>query len=209
LRSRSAAAILVAAFVLAATGAVSAHRLNEFLQAARIGVEADRIEIDLALTPGEAVATSIAGEIDRDRDGALSDDEQRAYVSAAARALQLSVDGRNLALTPASWEFPGVAEMQTGTGIILLRLSAPIAQTPGSHHATLINGHHPAGSVYLANALVPQSNRIAVTAQRRDANQQTLTIDYDVRAGPTMQLARWLIALALVTVGLATAASAR
>jgi len=180
------------------------------LQAARIGVEADRIEIDLALTPGEAVATSIVGEIDLDRDGSLSDDEQRAYVSAAASALQLSIDGRDLALTPAWWEFPGVAEMQTGTGIIQLRLSAPITQTPGSHHVTLINRHHPAGSVYLANALVPESDRIAVTAQRRDANQQTLTIDYDVRAGSTRQPAWWLIAfLTLVTVGLAIAASPR
>ena len=176
---------MVAAWLFAAAAAVSAHRLDETLQAARIGVEADHVTIELALTPGVATAESIIGEIDRDGDGSFSAEEQRAYEAAAIRALRIDVDGRALAPAPIASTFPDPAELRTGTGIIQLQTSAAISQTAGAHHVTFTNDHHPAGSVYLANALVPGSDRIAVTAQRRDANQQTLTIDYNVQPGPT------------------------
>jgi len=49
---------------------------------------------------------------------------------------------------------------------------------------TFRNRHHPDRGVYLANALVPQTDRVEVTAQRRDADQRELTIDYVLRAVP-------------------------
>lgn len=190
--------------MLAATGVVSAHRLDENLQAARIGVEADRVEIELALTPGVATADAIIGDIDRDHDGTLSIGEQRAFASTAIGALRLDVDGHGLTLTPIAATFPDVAALRTGSGIIQLKMAAAIAQTAGKHHVTFTNDHHPAGSVYLANALVPESDRIAVTAQRRDANQRTLTIDYTVRpettAAPTWMIASAIGALAAIVV---------
>ena len=50
----------------------------------------------------------------------------------------------------------------------------------------------PPPSVYLANALVPGSEHVAVTAQRRDSDQTELTIDYVVRAAPATTTATWL-----------------
>ena len=44
---------------------VSAHRRDELLQAARIGIAADRIELELSLTPCIAVADDVIGAIDR------------------------------------------------------------------------------------------------------------------------------------------------
>jgi hypothetical protein len=47
--------------------------------------------------------------------------------------------------------------------------------------------------VYLANALVPGSDEVAVTAQRRDGEQTELTVDYLLRAAPATSTAAWLL----------------
>jgi hypothetical protein len=198
LRSSGGALILTATTIVVANGVVSAHRLDECLQAARIAVEADHVAVELALTPGIATADSIIGEIDRDADGLLSAEEQRAYESTTISALRVEVDGRALPLSSTAYIFPDPAELRTGTGIILLRMSALVSQTVGDHHVTFTNEHHPAGSVYLANALVPGSDRIAVTAQRRDANQQTLTIDYNVRRASTPPSVLLMVIIAMI-----------
>jgi hypothetical protein len=64
------------------------------------------------------------------------------------------------------------------------------------------NTHLGAESVYLANALVPDDDRVSVTGQRRDGDQRELTIDYHVRA-PSAEVAPWL--LFSVVAGVATA----
>ena len=38
---------------------LSAHRLDEYLQAARLGIDPDRVELQLDLTPGAAVPARI------------------------------------------------------------------------------------------------------------------------------------------------------
>ena len=48
-------------------------------------------------------------------------------------------------------------------------------------------------SVYLANALVPRSDRVVITAQRRDPAQRDLTIDYVLRPGPDTSALTWLL----------------
>ena len=50
----------------------------------------------------------------------------------------------------------------------------------GPHTVFFRNAHRPEVSVYLANALAPANRRIAITAQRRDADQRELTIAYRV-----------------------------
>ena len=51
----------------------------------------------------------------------------------------------------------------------------------------------PDRSVYLANALVPESDQVAVTAQRRDGDQTELTIDYVLRTASATSTAAWLL----------------
>jgi hypothetical protein len=65
----------------------------------------------------------------------------------------------------------------------------------GRHQLLFRNRHHPDRSVYLANALVPDSDDVAVTAQRRDGDQTELTIEYIVRAAPASASSRtaWLL----------------
>ena len=51
---------------------VSAHRRDEYLQAARLAIDPGRVQLELDLTPGIALADAIIADIDRNRDGSLS-----------------------------------------------------------------------------------------------------------------------------------------
>jgi hypothetical protein len=160
---------------------VSAHRLDEYLQAARIDLQRDGITIDLDLTPGADVAESILATIDGNQDGLISVDEQNAYAADVVRSLQLTVDGAALPLRVTSSVFPAIEMFRRGEGTVRVQLRASHPSlAAGNHQLFFSNGHLARHSVYLVNALMPAHAQIAVAEQRRDVNQRTLTIDYSV-----------------------------
>ena len=63
--------------------------------------------------------------------------------------------------------------------------------------------------MYLANALVPESDQVAVTAQRRDGDQSELTIDYVLRAAPATSTPAWLLGSIGAAMALAIARTVR
>jgi nickel/cobalt transporter (NicO) family protein len=66
-----------------------------------------------------------------------------------------------------------------GEGTIRLRVQATLPRvSAGSHQLRFRNEHLAGHSTYLANALVPESARVTVTAQRRVSDQRELTIEY-------------------------------
>ena len=174
------------AFAAAVVLDVSAHRRDEYLQAARVAIEPGRVEVFLDLTPGIALADGILAEIDRNGDGTLSAGEQRAYASLVVSGLQIEVDGRSLIAQLDASSFPDVEAIRRGEGFISVHAIARLPSPPlaaGDHRLMFRHRHHREGRVYLANALVPGSRRLAVTAQHRDGDQRELTIDYVLR-GP-------------------------
>ena len=185
MRGHSGLAIGAAlALTLLATADVFAHRTEDYLQAARIGVEPDRIQITLDLTPGTAVAESFLAAIDRDGDGSLSAAEQREYARQMVSAWQLDLDGRSLPTRVRASSFPDAAAVRRGEGTIRLDVEATVPDlSPGSHRLLFRNAHLAGHSAYLANALVPESARVAVTAQRRDRDQSELIIEYTMPGG--------------------------
>jgi hypothetical protein len=190
-RSTALALALTTAVILSTAG--SAHRRDEYLQAARLAVEPGRVDLELDLTPGIAVAEAIIADIDRDRDGLLSADEQRAYLGRVREAVVLELDGRPLHLEPIGATFPAVGDFRRGEGTIRVQSAVVLHQANGDHHLSFRNMNPRDVSVYLANALVPMSDRIAITAQRRDATQRDLTIDYVLRPGPDTSAPTWLL----------------
>jgi hypothetical protein len=181
---------------------VSAHRLDEYLQAARLAIDPGRVHIELDLTPGIALAEAILADIDSNRDESLSAEEQRAYGSAVLSALTLEVDGTPVRAQLGASSFPDVEAMRRGEGTIRIESAATLPRLSiGPHQLLFRNSYHPDGSVYLANALVPESDRIVVTAQRRDGDQSELIIEYVVRAAPATSTAAWVFgSLAAATV---------
>ena len=189
---RSAALAFALATAVIAGSAASAHRRDEFLQAARLSVEPTRVDLELDLTPGIAVAAATIADLDRDRDGALSDEEKRAYAGRVLDAVALELDGQPLHVQAIGASFPGLDDFRRGDGTIQLRSTAVLPhQDDGDHHLTFRNANHREGSAYLANALVPKSERVTITAQRRDAIQRELTIDYVLRRGLAASRPPW------------------
>ena len=201
-RLRTVAVVVAAVFVAAAQ--TSAHRLDELLQAARIGIAGDRVDLELDLTPGAAVSDRMIAEIDRDGDGSFSNDEQRSFVDRVFTQIKMTADGARLRVTPRSFTFPAAAAFRAGDGVIAIRAAAPMpASSQGAHHLAFQNDYGHDISVYLANALVPETNRVAVTGQERDGVQSRLIIAYDVRdRQPTaLPLAGATALLAAIAVG--------
>jgi len=193
--SPGSAAAAAAALVLVLQASSSAHRRDEYLQAARVALLPDRVTIQLDLTPGIDVADAIVRLVDRDGDGTLSAGEQRRYADDVVGALDARVDEDRLALQLSGSSFPSIAAMRAGEGTIQLLASAAHRRlTGGAHQFFLENPHQPQRSVYLANALVPATSLLAVLDQRRDERQTQVTIDYRVRADAAVPYAAWVFA---------------
>ena len=180
-RARTRGLLFGVWLALAAGTAVSAHRLDEYLQAARIDLRPDSVSIDLDLTPGAALADSIIASIDRDGDRVPSFDEQRAYAIGIVGALDLRLDEVPLAPQLKSSVFPALDALRRGEGTIRLQVNASHdTLTAGRHQLFFGNRHMTGQSVYLANALVPAIASISVITQQHSTDQRELTIDYSV-----------------------------
>jgi hypothetical protein len=191
---RRAICLLALAIALASGLEVSAHRRDELLQAARLAIDPAAVRIELDLTPGIAVAETIIADIDRNHDGTISPDEQRDYADDVLARLQLEIDQAVLQPRFDASSFPDIEAMRRGVGTIRLASTASFpSMPPGSHQLLYRNRHHPDQSVYLANALVPVSDRVAVVAQRRDGDQRELIIDYAVRPRRAASPALWVL----------------
>ena len=171
-----------------------AHRLDEYLQATRVGIERDRVTVEVDLTAGVSIAEQVTGWIDGDGDGRISPGESLLYGRQVIGSLAVSIDGTTIPLSLSDLQASTPAEMAAGVGTLRLRASATIpASFSGRHQFTLVNTHHPESSVYLANALVPSDKAIEILGQRRSENQHSLTIDYEVGMPAFLTRVSWLL----------------
>ncbi|HMJ82241.1 MAG TPA: hypothetical protein VK504_03700 [Vicinamibacterales bacterium] len=175
----SAIGALTLLLVLMSGSWTSAHRRDEYLQAARLGIDPDRVELALDLTAGIAVAEVVLSEIDLDKDGVVSVAEARAYSDRVLSAIALDVDGIPLRVELVESTFPTFDTVRKGEGTTRIQATASLPRLDdGLHHLRYRNAYRSDIGVYLANALVPASDRVIVAAQRRDVNQRDLVIDY-------------------------------
>ena len=186
---------LTIALALAASTGARAHRLDEYLQAARVAVAPAEIAVHLDLTPGVSVAVGIFALLDADSDGRVSPSEAEAYGHVVLADVSARLDGEPLGLSLTRVEVPTEGEMRDGVGTIRILAAASQAQRPGPHQFELRNSHRPEASVYLANALAPQDADIRIVRQQRDATQQMYSLEYDVRPSKGAAVG-WLVAAA-------------
>ena len=171
-------ALLAGSLLLACPAPAAAHRLDEYLQASRISLARDRVEVEIDLTPGVNVAPQVVAFIDGDGDGALSPAERQGYAALVVRLVELEVDGSPAPLMLAGSEFPSLDEMRAGGGTIHLRARAAIpGPSTGRHELAYSNVHHPELSAYLINALAPPSG-VEIRSQQRDPWQRQLRLVY-------------------------------
>jgi hypothetical protein len=181
-----------------------AHRLDEYLQATRVSIERDRVDVEIDLTPGVSIAQQVTAWIDFNRDGEISPVESLTYGRQVLASLALSSDGATVPLHVVDAQAPTIGDMTLGIGTLRLRGSAAIPSTAtGRHRLTLINTHHPESSVYLANALVPSDTRIHILGQSRSTNQHRLTIEYDIGIAAVWRRISWTFCAVALLAGIA------
>ena len=182
-----------------AAAPAGAHRLDEYLQATRIGVSEGRIDLEIDLTAGASIAEPIFAMIDVNRDGRISSAEGDGYARLVLDAIRLSVDGVSQSVTMVSNEFPDRDAIELGLGTIRLRASAPASAGKGRHQVVYLNTHAPASSVYLVNALQPSDARIQISTPQRDVEQRGVTLDYRLGRSEGWVRGSWIaIAVAMV-----------
>ena len=180
-------------FMLAMPAESAAHRLDEYLQAARVSLARDRITLEIDLAPGANIASAVVALLDRDGDNTISPAEAGAYGRDVLADVVLELDGRSVATTLTRVEVPSIEDMRDGVGPIQLRAVGHVeAVAAGRRYLSFRNNHQPAASVYLVNALIPDDGDVRVVAQRRDPRQQGVRVEYDVGRRWAAQLL-WLV----------------
>ena len=182
---------------LATVPPAGAHRLDEYLQATRLSIDIQRVDLEIDLTAGAALASNVFAWIDTNRDAEISSAEGDAYARQVLRSVVLKVDGWPVPVTLAGASFPQFRDMRLGVGTIRLRATAKVpSAAAGRHQVSFLNTHRLESSVYLVNALVPENPRIQLGDPRRDRWQHGLTLDYTVIADTPSPLDRTFALLA-------------
>ncbi len=167
-------ALFALSLVVCLVERASAHRLDEYLQAALIGVTRDGIDIEIRLTPGVAMLPVWMAVVDQDRDGRISPEEERAYVGHVMRDVELRVDGRPAPLSLIESSFPTLESMREGLGTITIKLRS----ARSGHQVRFENRHLPQVSAYLVNCLAGP----VVQRQQRDEAQRSIEFEYSFGA---------------------------
>ena len=163
-----------ALLVLSVARPASAHRLDEYLQATLIGVARSGIDVEMQLTPGVAILPGLVPAIDQDRDGQISQAEERAYAARVVQEVELKVDGVPAPLSLIESKFPTLDAMREGLGTIAIKMHTPRI----GHELRFENRHLPQVSVYLVNCLRSPSDGLVVGRQVRDEAQRSIEFEY-------------------------------
>lgn len=178
-------ALLVAIVAGVLPGPLQGHRLDEYLQTTFITVEPNRVDLDLSLTPGINLAAGLFATLDRDQDGTVSAREADTYAREVSTALSLELDDTPQSLTVVQHQFPSREDLLTGRALLRIRFRAEFPpMAPGDHHLTFRNSYQTNASVYLVNAVLPESKSVEITRQNRDLQQLQSRIDFRLTAAP-------------------------
>jgi hypothetical protein len=170
--------IATVAIFLSLGASTSAHRLDEYLQATILSVEKDHVQAFMRLIPGVAVSSIVLAGIDANRDGVVSEAEQRAYAERVLRDLSFTIDGKSVSPTLVSQKFPTTEEIKEGLGEIQIEFTVDVARGGPERRVVFEDHHQNEISAYLVNCLVPRDPNIRILAQNRNERQSFYQLDY-------------------------------
>ena len=169
---------VIAVWLLFSGTNASAHRIDEYLQATILSLQANEAHASMRLIPGMLLAPSVIAAIDSNHDGAFSQGEMQAYAQRVLGDLSITIDGRRALPQLLSWSFPKPAEMRAGLGEIYIEYRVDLPPGRQSRALVLANHHLTSGSVYLMNAVVPEDHNLEILAQKRNEVQSVYELDY-------------------------------
>ncbi len=168
------AAVLLLCFVSA-----WAHRIDEYLQATIISLQANQAHASMRLIPGGMVAPVVIASIDADHDGVFSENETRAYADRVLADLSLSINGQTVKPQLDSWNIPDASQLRDGLGEIHLEYHVDLPPGIAANRTLVLANRHLSGSsVYLMNVEVPQDQTLHIVDQKRNTRQSVYELDY-------------------------------
>ena len=190
-------AFIIAACVLISGKPAWAHRIDEYLQATILALEAHDVQASMRLIPGVLTAPSVIAAIDINHDGVFSASEKQAYAHIVLSALSITIDGNGVRPDLESWTFPEPAQMREGLGEIQIAYRVVLPQGGSARALVVSNNYLPSNSVYLMNAVVPQDHNLCILAQKRNERQSRYEVDYQQRSGAdkaSVSASSWFLA---------------
>ena len=176
------------------------------MQALKVGSRPAASRFILRWTPGANIADGVIRRIDTNRDAVLSPDEAEAYGGMVIADLFVRLDDRDVSMALTRVEVPMPGDLRTGTSVIRIEAFVDDTRARGEHRLSIRNTHLTPMSVYLANALLPESSEIVIVKQSRDAIQQNYELTY--RIGESVSH-RWMWTLfAFASLGVLVSARA-
>ncbi len=97
---------------LATVHPAGAHRVDEYLQATRLSIDIERVDLEIDLTAGVALASKVFGWIDTNRDGEISSAEGEAYARQMLRSVVLKVDGWPVPIQLVEHQLPAISRYE-------------------------------------------------------------------------------------------------
>ena len=156
-----------------------AHRIDEYLQATIISLEANQAHASMRLIPGVMVGPSVIAMIDTNHDGIFSEDEKRAYADRVLGDLSLSFDGHAVKPQLDSCNIPDASQLRDGLGEIHLEYHVDLPPSSAANRTLILSNRHLNGtSVYLVNVEVPQERTLRIVDQKRNPRQSVYELDY-------------------------------
>jgi hypothetical protein len=156
-----------------------AHRIDEYLPATILSLEANRAQASMRLIPGIVVAPSVIAAIDSNHDGIFSEGEQRTYADRVLADLSISINGQAAKPQLDSWTFPDPSQLREGLGEISIQYHVDLLLDGPSDRSLILANHHlNSNSVYLMNVEVPRDSEIRILAQKRNQLQSIYELDY-------------------------------
>jgi hypothetical protein len=173
MRRRPTLAVFACLLLLA--NQASAHRLDEYLQATIISLQADYLDVSMRLIPGVSIAPAVIAAIDGNGDGVLSATEQRTYAERVLADLWVTIDGKSVQPHLASYDFPQPAEMRQGLGEIHIEYSAELPRSDADHSLVIVN-HHSARVRYTSSMRKSPATPVFASSRRNEMrNRQCMS----------------------------------
>lgn len=166
--------------LLALLGSAQAHPVDEVVQGAYLTLTPAGVELELDITPGSAVAASVTGSLDADRNGTVTATEARAYATRVLAAQTLTLDGTRARWTLRDVQAPPLANLKLGSDTLKILATAPRTQRSGTHTLSYTNSYAPAKTQRVANIFLKPGGALSdrVTGQTRSADLTRLTVQF-------------------------------
>jgi hypothetical protein len=169
--------------LLCCTTPALAHPVDEVVQGAYLTLTPGTVQLELDITPGSKVASSVLKALDANQDGKVQPQEAQSYARNVLSQSTLKLNGQNTLWTLQSTEIPPLEDLRLGSATLKIYAQAKRTDLAGVHSLSYLNRYTPAKSQWVANVFLQPSDQwvYQVNAQKHSNDGQTLSVQYTVK----------------------------